>query len=383
MTMRDNTFHIGFAPSTVAGMRTQWENMRPHVWERPDVTAHVAEIDKYKAGGLVEALPLVPPVIKGNVRSIICASSLFRARRLDALWMHEIRPALPYVLSKGLLQHTVLVSSTDSTSGLQARFGDLYAKAPSTSLRGRARDAVDTFCLTRLTALFPWSEWAARSLRDDHGFPPHKIHVIPPGIDLDRWPMVARQRAQDDVVRLLFVGGDFARKGGDLLLDVFKERLQGRCELHLVTRDDVPAQPGVFVYRSFGPNDPALRALYGRCDIFVLPTRADCFSLASMEAMATGLPVVTSAVGGIPEIVAEGRSGFLIAPDDGLALAQRLDTLVNAPELRATMGAEGRRIVEARFDAARNTARLLDLTMDLCRRKEVARAGTPADQRHA
>jgi glycosyltransferase involved in cell wall biosynthesis len=73
----------------------------------------------------------------------------------------------------------------------------------------------------------------------------------------------------------------------------------------------------------------------------------------------------------------------LIAPDDGIALAQRLDTLVNAPELRVTMGAEGRRIVEARFDAARNTARLLDLTMDLCRRKEVARAGTPADQRHA
>ena len=104
MAMRDNTFHIGFAPSMVAGMRTQWENMWPRVRERSDVAAYVAEIDKYKAGGLVEALPLVPPVIKGNVRSIVCASNLFRARRLDALWMHEIRPALPYVLSKGLLQ---------------------------------------------------------------------------------------------------------------------------------------------------------------------------------------------------------------------------------------------------------------------------------------
>jgi glycosyltransferase involved in cell wall biosynthesis len=218
--------------------------------------------------------------------------------------------------------------------------------------------------------IFPWSEWAARSLRDDHGLPAHKVQVIPPGIDLDRWAPVSRQRSADEVVRLLFVGGDFGRKGGALLLDVFTQRLQGRCELHLVTRDDVAPRPGVYVYRHFGPNDPGLRDLYARCDIFVLPTQADCFSLASMEAMATGLPVVTTAVGGIPEIVADGRSGYLIAPGDGAALAERLEALVVAPERRGAMGREGRRIVEARFDAARNTARTLDVIVALCRRRE-------------
>lgn len=377
---REKPLEIAFAPWMVAGVRTQWENMRPHVLARPDIRAHVIEIHPYKAGGLVEALPMAPSTVKGNVRAVMCAAALFRPPRLDALWLPDVRSALPYVLSKGLLQRTPIVSTTDATSAQQAAFRGYYATSANDSLRGRMRNALEAFCLNRATVLNPWSEWAARSLRDDCGIPPHKIDVIPPGIDLGRWPMVTRNRSRSDVAHVLFVGGDFERKGGDLLLDVFTHRLQGRCELHLVTRGNPPPQPGVHVYRAFTPNDPGLRALYGHCDIFVLPTRADCFSLASLEAMATGLPVVTTAVGGIPEIVAEGQSGFLIAPDDGALLAQRLTTLIDAPELRARMGAEGRRIVEAHFDAANTTARLLDVIVEACRTSRATQARTTADQ---
>ncbi|MFL5420549.1 MAG: glycosyltransferase, partial [Myxococcales bacterium] len=86
------------------------------------------------------------------------------------------------------------------------------------------------------------------------------------------------------------------------------------------------------------------------------------------EAMATGLPVITTRVGGIPEIVDDGRSGFLIDPGDEQGLVRALRDLVESPELRARMGALGRRIVEERFDAARTTARLLDLLESLARR---------------
>jgi glycosyltransferase involved in cell wall biosynthesis len=116
------------------------------------------------------------------------------------------------------------------------------------------------------------------------------------------------------------------------------------------------------------PNDPRLRDLYARAHVFVLTTRADCFSLASLEAMATGLPVITTRVGGIPEIVDHGRSGFLVDPGDEQGLVRALRDLAGSPELRARMGALGRRIVEARFDAARTTARLLDLLESLARR---------------
>lgn len=365
---RDGPLHIAFAPYMAVGLRTQWENMKVYLQQRTDIHAHVVEIDPYKPGGILESLPLVPAAVKGNLRSTMRANALFRFPRLDALWIHNVRSALPFLLSKARLQHTSVIFTTDSTSRLQESFGGLYPnKVSAASLRGHMRDALDNACLNRITIVNPWSEWAARSLRMDHHIPADRLRVIPPGIDLDRWPYVERRRSSDDVTRLLFVGGDFKRKGGDLLLDVFARRLQGQCELHLVTRDDVPARPGVHIYRDFGPNDPGLRDLYARCDVFVLPTRADCFSLASMEAMATGLPVITTAVGGIPEIVAEGRSGFLIAPDDGAALAQRIDALAQSSELCATMGMEARRIVEERFDAARNTSRLLDTIIKTCR----------------
>jgi glycosyltransferase involved in cell wall biosynthesis len=371
--------HVAFAPWMVAGVRTQWENMRPHLSQRTDVCLHVAEIYPYKPDGLVEKLPL-PSEVKGNVRSMMHAGRLFSLPQLDAVCMN-IRTGLPYILTKGLLKRTVVVSATDATMVQLASFGALYDKTPNESLRGRLRTAVDTFCAHRATLHAPWSEWAARSLRDDYGVPAHRIRVVPPGLNLEQWPLQDRRpRAPGDVARLLFVGGDFVRKGGDLLLDVFSQHLQDRCELHLVTRDDVPERPGVHVYRNFGPNDPGLRDLYAYCDIFVLPTRADCFSLASMEAMATGLPVVTSEVGGIPEIVADGHSGFLIARDDGRALFRCLDTLIGAPDVCAAMGAEGRRIVEDRFDAARNTARLLDHIVDLCRRRDCAGAHPSPDR---
>ena len=131
---------------------------------------------------------------------------------------------------------------------------------------------------------------------------------------------------------------------------------------------------GVHIYPNLQPNDRALRDLYEQADIFVLPTLADCFSLASLEAMATGLPVIASNVGGIPEIVADGRSGFTIDPGDGAALSGAIEALLDTPERRLDMGQCGRLIVEDRFDAARTTSSALDALEELCRSRPVRRA---------
>ncbi len=351
----------------VAGVRTQWDNMRAQVLERRDIRPYVVEIDPYQEGGALEKSPL-PRVISGNLRSLQCGLGLFQAPALDAVWTHEIRAATPYMILRGRRRRVPLVVTADSTSVQQASFG-YYAKSDVTSLRGRVRDSLERALLRQAAVLNPWSAWAGRSMRDDYGIPDERIVVIPPGIDLARWPYSDRsRRAVGEPTRLLFVGGDFARKGGDLLLDVFAALPAGSCELHLVTRDPIPPRPHVFVYPNFMPNDPGLRDLYARCDVFVKPTRADVFSLASMEAMATGLPVITTAIGGIPEIVDEGFTGFMIAPDDGAGLSARIKTLLSSPERRTRMGAEGRRVVEQRFDASINTTRLLDLVVDLARR---------------
>lgn len=161
-------------------------------------------------------------------------------------------------------------------------------------------------------------------------------------------------------VRFLFVGGDFTRKGGDLLLRWARET-KNSVELHLVTRDSVPgAPPNTFVHHGIAPLSKELVALYQSCDVFVLPTRADCYSLVSLEAMACGLPVVVSPLGGIPELVSDGESGYLVAPDDYAALSMCLDALASDPNLRARLGAAGLARARQSFDARCLAERLLE-----------------------
>ena len=83
---------------------------------------------------------------------------------------------------------------------------------------------------------------------------------------------------------------------------------------------------------------------------FVLPTRADSHSIASLEAMAMGLPVVATPVGGIVDVVEEDQTGYLVPRDDLAALADRIRRLVASRPLRVRLGLAGRRRVETHFD---------------------------------
>jgi glycosyltransferase involved in cell wall biosynthesis len=91
-------------------------------------------------------------------------------------------------------------------------------------------------------------------------------------------------------------------------------------------------------------------------DIFALPSRTEAFPNALLEAMAAGLPVVATEVGGIPEIVDEGRTGLMVAPGDPQALADRLCGLMADGESAARMGAAARLAVGARFSFERMIA---------------------------
>jgi glycosyltransferase involved in cell wall biosynthesis len=97
-----------------------------------------------------------------------------------------------------------------------------------------------------------------------------------------------------------------------------------------------------------GP-DERHRTLAG-ATIFALPSREEGMPVALLEAMAYGLPVVATPVGSVPDVVSEGRSGFLVPPDDVQALAQRLHALLDDPAAARRMGAEGRRQMRERHD---------------------------------
>ena len=96
-------------------------------------------------------------------------------------------------------------------------------------------------------------------------------------------------------------------------------------------------------------------------DVFVLSSRSECMPISVLEAMAAGLPVVASAVGGLPEMVEDGHTGYLVAPGDAAALGEALARLVADPDLRRRMGAAGRRRARERFDLPAFAAAHLDL----------------------
>jgi glycosyltransferase involved in cell wall biosynthesis len=86
-------------------------------------------------------------------------------------------------------------------------------------------------------------------------------------------------------------------------------------------------------------------------DIFVMPSLDEGLGMAILEAMAEGLPVVGTSVGGIPELIEDGRTGFVVPPADPRALTQRLRCLITEPERRRAQGAAGRERVQSQFSA--------------------------------
>ncbi|HEX7709022.1 MAG TPA: glycosyltransferase [Thermoanaerobaculia bacterium] len=109
-------------------------------------------------------------------------------------------------------------------------------------------------------------------------------------------------------------------------------------------------------------------------DILVHPSLADAFPTVLLEAMAAGLPVVASHVGGIPEIVVHGRTGLLVPPGNPDALAAAVRSLGTGPPASREMGTEGRRIVDEQFSTDAWTARIEALYGEVVVERKLPRA---------
>ena len=127
-------------------------------------------------------------------------------------------------------------------------------------------------------------------------------------------------------------------------------------ELDLVTRDEVPDAGRRAAHHGLTPNSAELIALYHRADVFCLPTFGDCLPMVLSEAGAVGLPLVSTDVGAIGEIVRDGETGLLVPVDDVDALAAALRRLPTIPSC-AGAGRGGAQLVREQFDAVTTPAR--------------------------
>jgi len=214
------------------------------------------------------------------------------------------------------------------------------------------------FASPRLRAVICNSRMVKDEIRRHFGVPEAKLHVIYNGIDLEAFHPRLREAHRASVRRrlgippdasvFLHVGAGFERKGVFRLIEAFA--LTGSRDAHLVIvgSDKTQARAlrlagllGVASRVHFAGTQQDVRPLYGAADAFVLATLYDPFPNAALEAMACGLPVVTTRQCGTAEIIEDGVSGFVVDALDVRELAERLSRLG-----RATAQEMGRRARE-------------------------------------
>lgn len=190
-----------------------------------------------------------------------------------------------------------------------------------------------------------------------YGYPADRITVIPNGYDA---PAVspglrARRRAElglaDDAFVALFAGSGWERKGLDVAVAATREAPDVTLLVAGRGRPPAKAEPRV---RFLGPRAD-LTPDFAAADVFVLPTLYDPFSNACLEALAAGLPVLTTNANGFAEIIVDGVHGSIVSPGDGAALAEKFrDWRGRAADAREACAARA-----AHYTVAENVRRSL------------------------
>ena len=214
-----------------------------------------------------------------------------------------------------------------------------------------------------------------QALRTDPGL---RYSVIPNGVDLTRFRPSARGRSRHEgKIRCLAVARLVERKGLGDLIQAIATLERGRYELEILGSGpderklkDLAFNLGVSREVIFGGSVSRneIPGRYRAADIFTLASWEEAFGNVFAEAMASGLPIVGSTVGGIPELVEHGRNGYLVPPREPRALAAAIRLLADNPDLRAEMGRRNRTQAESNLSWARVTTRYLSTYNGMLRR---------------
>jgi glycosyltransferase involved in cell wall biosynthesis len=231
--------------------------------------------------------------------------------------------------------------------------------------RGTVRRTVDR-ALTRWTsAYFGVAEAQRPYLVDELGHPDHKIRIIYNGVDLaqfrtstDRSVLAEFGFAENDpvvgIVAVLRPEKDHVN-----LLRAARTVVDELTNARFLIIGEGPTRPqlealctelGITPNVHFAGSRDDVARLLPAIDVFVLTSISECFPISVLEAMACARPAVCSAVGGIPEVIKDGETGYLVPPKDPLQLAAGLLKLLRDPQTARRMGSAARARVEAEFD---------------------------------
>lgn len=369
--------HFLFAFQMVGGNATIYRGMKESIGSRTDVDSSWVPISMHAR----DLIARIPPISLNEslANSVMAGTRIHRlekaGHRFDAAYYFQ-HTIVSFLF--GLRRRVPYLVAMDDTPKWFARSGMAYESpyvVPAGS-SSRLKHVLTRSIYANAFHLLPLSAVVRDSLVEDYGVSPDKVTVIPPGIDLGLWRGGDADASRRGPFKVLFVGGDFERKGGDLLVELAGTPAFRDAEFHFATNSFAGEhRPNIHVHRGLTANSRELIDLYRTADVFVLPTRADTHSISSLEAMAMGLPVVATRIGGISDIVLEGRTGHLIERNDIDSLADRLRRLKSDRPTRLDMGIAARKRVETSFNLERNSDTVLDLLARAAHARSTQRAG--------
>ncbi len=211
------------------------------------------------------------------------------------------------------------------------------------------------------------------------GITPSIIHVLPPGIDRDKFKIIPQDSKQEKY-HILCVANYLPGKGLINLIEAFSQVNRKEFTLHLAGN---PRKSSAYykkmvkmvhelnltkdVFFDNGADKETIQKLYSTASIFVLPTLKETFGIVLIEAMHYGLPIITTNVAAIPELVTNSENGFLIPPKSSQALAVALSKLIENPELRTEMGEKGHQRVANLYNWEQTCSQFLSIVQKIDR----------------
>jgi len=234
------------------------------------------------------------------------------------------------------------------------------------------------------------SEFGRTQAARELGVPPERLAVVYYGVDRR---FESRPRAERLVQRfglrdhpvVLFLGGLKARKNPFLLLDIWRDVVQERPDARLVVAGAGPLldplrrraatlPPGSVIFTGYVPEAEKVD-YFNLADVLLFPSALEGFGLSVAEAMSCEVPVVVSARGSLPEVVADGEGGFLCDPDDPSTFVHKVLLLLSEPMLRRKLGHANRERVDRMFrweHCAAGTLRVYEDVLDEWHRRRAS-----------